>query len=380
MAVIGVHDYDFFTYESVIPNLECAKFVTYYRRQGDIALLVPKLEPERYTKFIIRKEYNDGIFPREIFQQNCEYGGRAFNPTRYQPIGKAENVVPDMHIYDKYLKYFNPKPTNQRILKRILNCTHMRLAPDSEHILPMETLNRSLVANPSGIILHDYDLASLKPYDILSEFQNQRKYVIRDEIKPYPIGNKYPIKVTSPEELKKWLGIVIIPGAFSLEYCGLMSDETLYNLCVENEKAARQIYYNISYGCESQKDFLMRVLPKIYVQVLFLRKVGIKILLKYDDEFMMDEELKNFIGLLNCFIKFKYKPHMIPRRQTLYNFCKRSPNLHYKTWTFKAVDLTIEQMREAFQYIRINNYDLFKKFYEWDGVILKKGEFVDEWE
>ena len=56
MATVAVYDYDFFNYESVIPNLECAKLVAYYRKRNDIALLAPAMEPARYTKFIIRKD------------------------------------------------------------------------------------------------------------------------------------------------------------------------------------------------------------------------------------------------------------------------------------------------------------------------------------
>ena len=43
---IGVFDYDFFNYESVIPNLECAKLVTYYRQHNHLAVLTPTLVPE----------------------------------------------------------------------------------------------------------------------------------------------------------------------------------------------------------------------------------------------------------------------------------------------------------------------------------------------
>ena len=54
MAVYGIYDYDFFNYENVIPNLECAKLITYYRQHNELAVLVPSLTPEPYTKFIVR--------------------------------------------------------------------------------------------------------------------------------------------------------------------------------------------------------------------------------------------------------------------------------------------------------------------------------------
>lgn len=381
MATIAVYDYDFFTYENVIPNLECAKLITYHRNRNDIALLAPLLQPARYTKFIIRKDYNDGVFPRELFFENCEYGGRAFNPAEYKQLTPyAERTIPDMHIYDKYITHFGTKNSELALIKRILNCAHIRLAPDSQHILPLEELKRNFINKPTGIILHDYDLASLHPYDAIKELQDQRRFVSKDEINPYPVGNKFPIKIYSSEELQKWLKVLTIPNAFFIEYCGIMTDEVLYNLCKENERMARQIYYNISYGCGSEKEFLIDRLPKIFVQTLFLRKAGIKILLKYDEDFLITQELIKFIELLNCWLSFQWQEDFLPRAQTLYTFCMSNEKLHYRSWAFLNVTVTVEECRDIFQYIRANNYELFKKFYEWDSVLYEGGRFISEWD
>lgn len=380
MSVVAVYDYDFFNYENVIPNLECAKLVTYHRNHNDIALLAPALEPKRYTKFIIRKEYNDGLYPRELFFPNCEYGGRAFNPAQYKPLdSKIERTVPDMHIYDKYISHFGKKTAELNQIRRILNCVHMRLAPDSQNILPLSELKRNFVGRPTGIMLHDYDLASLHPYDAIIELQNQRHFIMKEGINPYPVGNKFPIKVTSSEELQKWLNVITIPGAFFLEYCGLMSDEVLYNLCNENKRMARQVYYNVTYDCTTETDFVLHKLPKIFVQSLFLRKAGIKILLKYDNEVLVTEELKNLIELLNCWLSFQWMEDFLPRTQSLYNFCASNARLHYRSWAFQHVYITTEQMRDSFQYIRENNYELFEQFYTWDSVIYQGGKFINEW-
>ena len=339
------------------------------------------MEPARYTKFIIRKEYNDGVFPRELFYQNCEYGGRAFNPTQYKPLDpKIESTIPDMHIYDRYISHFGKKPVELAQIKRILNCAHMRLAPDSQNLLSIENLKRNLQNKPTGIFLHDYDLAPLKPYDLIKELQDQRTFISKEGVNPYPIGNKFPIKIYSSDELQKWFKILTIPGAFFLEYCGLMENETLYNLYEENKRMARQVYYNITYGCASEKDFLIERLPKIFIQTLFLRKAGIKILLKYDEGFLKTKELKLLIELLNCWLSFQWQKNFLPRRQNLYNFCKGKEKLQYTSWAFMTVRISLDQMRDIFQYIRENNYELFKMFYEWDSVIYKGGEFINEWE
>lgn len=381
MSTVAVYDYDFFNYEKVIPNLECAKIITYYRNHKDIALLIPTLKPAQYTKCYVRKEYEDGIYPREIFLPNCEYGGRAFNPEKYKPLDKKiENTIPNMHVYDRYVDHFGRTQKDINQIKRILNCAHMRLAPDSQNLLSFETLQEYFKDKVSGIFLHDYDLASLKAYDLIKRLQDQREFKTKLGVNPYPVGNKYPIKIYSSDELQKWLQIVVIPEAFFLEYYGLMSDKVLNNLCLENRRMARQVYYNITWGCSSENDFFINRLPKILFQTLFLRRSDIKILLTYEENFFVTKELENLVELLNCWLSFTWQEDWLPARQTLYNFCYSNAHLHYTNWAFQNVTLSVQETRDIFQYVRENNYDLFKLFYEIDYVIYKGGRFVDGWE
>ena len=376
---IGVYDYDFFNYENVIPNLECAKLVTYYRRHNQLTVLTPTLAPEPYTKYFVRKEYDDGNYPRKLFSPNCEYGGRAFNPDQYIPLPREiEKTIPDMHLYDKYIGYFGKKKSEQTQIKRILNCAHMRLAPDSKSLLSFEEL-QPYFNKVSGIFLHDYDLAGLKAYDLILKLQNQREFRTRPGINPYPVGNKYPIKIYSSEELEKWYKVVTIPNAFFLEYYGLMSDKILYKVCLDNKRMARQIYYNITYGCSTENEFIMDRLPKIFVQVLFLRMENVKILLNYDSEFLVTKELQDLIELLNCWLSFERQEGFAPHSQPLYKFCRDNSYFHYTTWEFLTIKLTFDEIRNAFQFIREHNYDLFKMFYEWDEVKYKGGKIENEW-
>jgi len=107
MGTVGIHDYDFFNYEHVVPNIDCAKYLTYYRNHSTIAALVPRLEPERYTNFIIRKEYDDGNYPKQLFLPNVIYGGRVFSVKQSKPLPPAvESTIPNMHVYDQFYQYF----------------------------------------------------------------------------------------------------------------------------------------------------------------------------------------------------------------------------------------------------------------------------------
>lgn len=132
----------------------------------------------------------------------------------------------------------------------------MRLAPDSENLKSFDEFSPYFQKGITGIFLHDYDLAGLHAYDLIEQLQNQRHFITKEGINPYPVGNKYPIAIYNSSELEKWLKIVTIPNAFFLEYHGLMDDKTLYKLCLDNRRMARQVYYDITYGCTDENDFL----------------------------------------------------------------------------------------------------------------------------
>ena len=60
----------------------------------------------------------------------------------------------------------------------------------------------------------------------------------------------------------------------------------------------------------------------------------------------------------------------------MYNFIKVfQTNFNYAKTVF-----TIEEVREIFQFVRLNNYELFKMFYEWDEVKYRGGKIVNEWD
>lgn len=383
MSTVAIFDYDFFTYNHVIPSLECAKLYTYFHNIHEIAVMTPRLNPAPYTQYFIRKEYNDGIFPRELRADNCNYGGYAFTPNHYKPFKpQIEKTIPNMHIYDKYISYYGPTRSDQLQIKRILNCAHIRLSTDESTPKSINQLQRIMSTDHfTGIILHDYNLGQVtSAYDILEEISNTRKYTIRNEIHPYPIGNKFPIQVSSPDELARWLKICTMPNIFFLQYNGLMPDSSLYSLCVENQRMARQTYYNISRFCSSEKQFLMEWLPKILKQVLFLKRQHIQILLNYDEEFLIRPELAKLIELFNCYLRFKWFEVSAPKSQSLYDFCRKNSLYRYTTWYFRSVELSVEETRDIFQFIRENNYELFKMFYEWDAVTYKEGNLVSDWE
>lgn len=67
---VGLYDIDFALYTHVVFNLELMKLSTYYKRKREVTVMTPFFEPEKYTTFIVRKDYNDGEFDKKIFESN----------------------------------------------------------------------------------------------------------------------------------------------------------------------------------------------------------------------------------------------------------------------------------------------------------------------
>lgn len=381
---VGVYDFDFMTYEHVIPNLECAKLCTYYHNMHQLAALAPQFAPERYGTFYICKEYDDGYYPKELFGENCIYRGRAFTQNNYSQLQPAiENTIPNMHLYDKYLAHYGTEYGDETQIKRILNCAHIRIAPDGQNTRSLKQLTRIVsTGRYTGIILHDYDLGSIpNVYDCLKDLSNSRKYKNDpDRPRPYSIGNKFPINVTSSAELEKWIQLEAMPNIFFLQYQGFMENQTLVNLCKDNERMAKQIYYDITPLLYDQNEFVMHWLPEIYKQVLFLRMQHIKILLTYDEKIILPPELDNFLKLLNYWLVFYRKTFGAPLCATLYSFCYNCAHwLEYRNFGFRLVRINIQDIRNSFQYFRENNYAFFKMFYDWDTVKFEGGQFINVW-
>lgn len=382
MATIGVMDFDFMNYENVIPNLECAKLCTYFHNKKEIAVLTPYLAPAQFTRFYVRKDYDEGIYPKQLFAENCTYGGRAFNSKQYVPLEPViERTIPNMHIYDKYISHYGKTATAQAQCKRILNCAHIRLSTDGKTPKTITQLKRIIdTGRYTGIIFHDYDLGTVDDAcDLIKELSDTRKFVTKLGINPYTIGNKFPIQIWSARQLSQWLKINAMPNIFFMQYNGLFDNQLLFDLCEQNKRMARQVYYNISECLTPINDFLITFAPEIFKQVLFLRRQHIKVLLTYDEFLEIPIEVKNFIELLNCWLSFTWQENFIPLTQSLYTFCAHYKKLQYTTWSFRTITVSVDDARNMFQYMRENNYELFKMFYEWDAVTFKGGEFKNDW-
>ena len=375
MGVILIYDADFFHYSSVIPNLECAKYSAWRKKHKDIVVFNNILNPELYTKTFYRKEYDDGNFDEQILNPTVQYGGKAFSE-QYIPFDlEMEEIYPDFEIYKKFQDLYSlGKKAKTQEFNTIINATHIRLSLDGKNIInfPYERLQPR---HPS-IIFHDYDIASIpNSFDFVLDLTKRRPTGL-----PYRIGNKYPIQVYNYQELLKWISLPPMATCFYLQYNGLLPEEEFIELVSKPVLGLRQMFYNVTYGCSDENDFVKRVLPLFYKQMLFLRNINIKILLNIDKNFFKTPELFNFMKLICCYYGKSIHKFIHPQRQTLYGYCawKRRPYLEMLPWY--KMTLTQQQMREVFQYMRKANYEVFDMFYSVPNVIAIGGKLVNEWE
>lgn len=375
MSVIGILDYDFLTYQPLLPNLECAKICSYYKQNHDIAVLASNMEPARYTKFFVRKDYDDGNYPKELFEDNVTYGGRAFNKDKYKPLPlDIEECAPDMLAYLKFSNLYDRTRELKMLFTKLIRGEHLRLSLDGSTIWDKYDKNLVLTQNTDSIFLHDYDLAKINgSFDIIKNMS--LRYTVKgNKERLRRIGMKFPVIINSSDELSKWSTLAPSFHVFFLQYNGLMDNEALYDLCNNNKMVAKQLYYNIGLAQYSEDYFLENILPKFYKQVLFLRSNNIKILLKYEDKFNVSQRLKNLIELFNAYLSRAIFDYGLNYRQNLYYFCSHKG--YNKFRKMNKYIYPLEDARDCFAYVREKNYEVFKMFYEWDIVKFKGGEFI----
>lgn len=133
---IGLWDADKTQYPTAPLNLELMKLSNYYKSKRGIVNLSPLLEPNRYTNFFIRKDYNDGIFiPNLADFTNVEYGGYAFTNGLYVPLNpEIEIQKPDVYIYERLRRKMGPEKYLIAAFETMMRAQHLRLSLDGKTI------------------------------------------------------------------------------------------------------------------------------------------------------------------------------------------------------------------------------------------------------
>ena len=133
---VGLYDLDMKTYTQVPANLEIAKLSSYYKGKREIVVCSPSFQPSKFSKFIIRKDYEDGIYPRNLLNyDNIEYGGYAFSNGLYVPLPHDIEVQkPDLSVYERYREKFGTTKEFEIAFQTMINAQHLRLSLDGKTI------------------------------------------------------------------------------------------------------------------------------------------------------------------------------------------------------------------------------------------------------
>lgn len=358
-----------------LTNLELMKISSYYKKKMEIVNLSPSFSPNMYNKFIYRKDYYDGIFPSEIFKNNnIEYGGLAFNQENYVSLSEdIEKQKPDIFIYENIRKKFCTNFKMKEAFNTLMRAEHFRLSLDNKTIWNNFEKQINIVPSTQVLFLHDYNLNNIENSDlIISDLMKNMAHKY--------LAVKFPIQVDNDLDLFKWCNFKPTEKFFLLQYNGIMSDELLIDF-IEKQKGttiSKQLDYYITRNI-TEEELTKEYIQKIFKQIAYLREQRKLVNIKYDVNFFTDKRWEKVIDLLNMYLKSTInlpldKFNRVIKYDSLYSFACSINDVNYiKTRTFNKAEV-----RELFQFVRINNYELFKDFYECHTVKLKGGTFQNE--
>jgi hypothetical protein len=266
---IGIMDADLSTYCLVPFNLEVMKLSAYYKKKGEIVILSPSFTPDRNTKFIYRKDYNDGDFPPNLTKAtNVEYGGLAFSNNIYQPLPiEIERIQPDTLIYEKAEQAMMAAPGREREKKKIfqnmMTAEHCRLSLDGKTLWEDYPRQFKYLAGARNLMLHDYDLGAIK-----GSFEAVKSILARARTDGWAtkIGMKFPVQVTDGQELLNWTSLNSNSTFYSLRFDGVMDDDTFNEWVGTCRQRAvySQMEYHITPSWYEPNEFIKNQLPKIF--------------------------------------------------------------------------------------------------------------------
>ena len=374
---IGLYDIDFMTYIHVPFNLTLMKLAAYYKKKREVVVLAPYLEPERYQKMYVVKDYFDGNFDRRILESNVIYSGHAFTKDFYSAMApEIEIMKPDKYLYHKYDKMFCINKSKESLFKTMTNAEHIRLSLDNKTIWPGYKKTYSFSPTTRAVIFHDYNIASLENgYETVKEIISE----MNQNWSHGPLlGAKFPIQVSTPEDLFNWMNFKAMDIFYNIQYNNLMSDELVNETIQRFPMNSKKMWYNVTSTSYNENHFSKEVLPKIFRQALFFRTHHIPILLKYDDNFFKDERWERVIKLINGYISMNNRA---PKKEGFRDFSRTFTMFRYVTSKnlveAPSSDWTIEELRDLFQFVREESYETFKMFYESCLMEYKGGKIND---
>ena len=367
---VGIMDADMSAYLLVPFNLEVMKLSAYYKKKGEIVVLSPSFTPHRNTKFIYRKDYDDGDYPRGLTTYgNVEYGGLAFSQNKYRPLPiEIERMKPDTSIYNKMeSKILGPATSERRkIYNNMIEAEHCRLSLDGKTIWPEYTKQFKNLKQARNLMFHDYDLGAID-----GAFEEIQKLMARARTDGWAtrIGMKFPIQLSNGADLLKWSTLRANSTFYSVRFNGVIDNQSFQEWVERQyEKSVyTQMEYHVTDARYDENHFTTCLLPQILRQVIFSRRYRVSFSLTYDEGYFSDPRWEEVIRLFNFYhTSFMGETEAVFYKKieddTLFDFAANTMKRPYGTYGQDA--MTTAEVRKIFEFVREHNYPLFKDFYE----------------
>ena len=351
-------------------SIDLMKLSTYYKRKGEIVKLSPLFVPEKYSKFLYVRNTNDQAIPSELYRsQNIEYFGDTFHPNKTIVLPKEIEIMPaDPTIYNGFSTLKNTKTEEEFLTRNNCGC-HVRLSMDGETVYP-EWRNQAAQKKAGSLFLYDKNIGNIEGYhDAVAELYDKFSCGKRK----VSIVSRYPIQINSIEDYLKWENSYQMYKGNYYHHCGPFPNDILDFLARPPSKYKNTIYCVVP-SWSMTNHFFNDDICKIFRQLIFLRSFGQSFLLKYGDENSKDVGWGKVFNFFNYYFFGSAKNYGTKSwhiGHTLYEYAKYKVSDKYYT-----TSRDIEELREVFAFVRENNYELFKLFYECSEVNLIGGELI----
>ena len=362
----GLYDADLQFYPIPFYNLELMKLSSYYKHKREIVGLSPYFSPNKYKNFIVRQDFYN---PYSVSYKgnNVTYGGRAFDGEKYKPLPlEIEKMQPDISLYSK-VEPHQVKGYSSNALSTMRRAEHLRLSLDGITIWKDFEKQMRHDKNCFGMIFHDYNLNQINDaYELITK--ELSSWIYRSNGRR--IGVKFPIQVDNKTDLLKWMSVSPMRTYFSLHYNGLIPNSYIPELGEIRQKTTtyKQASMDIS-KVYTAEELINTGLQRILRTIINLRSYWLSFSLIYDENLLIDDNWKLVMKLIS-----RYNEHLVKMYktdyfkrvepfETLYSYCYAA----IRQPTIKDPIFTKESIQSIFQFVRENNYELFRDFYEYRG-------------
>jgi hypothetical protein len=275
-------------------------------------------------------------------------------------------MKPDISLYGN----LNPKLVHgytKNALSTMRRAEHVRLSLDGKTVWKNFEKQLRHDNNIYGIIFHDYNLNDIEGAQVL----------INDNIADWiahldgrRIGMKYPVSVNNKQDFISWLKFPPMSTYFSLIHRGLIKESDMPELAeiYKSTTARRQTSIDVFDGYTNE-TLINGGIRRIFRNIINLRSLHLIFPLIYNESILVDDDWKKVMKLI-----YQYNLHILNKigteyfrrvepYETLYSYYY-SALRHYYT---KDPFYSKESLQSIFQFVRENDYELFKDFYEYRG-------------